>query len=535
MRAHLRRRVSSLVTLLGLVVTVSGCGRPEPAAPGTTMPGPVYPRYLLKASADELIDAARLAVRQVYGRSPLGKVQSGQRVHVLFQYGQDRNVWEAIRQAWAERGVEGVPVGAWELMGQTESEYNAHVQQNLLHGDEAWQELGVFRPVYQPFFPPDVKFKAAYTSSVVRRGVIEFFNKRSDIQLIFAGTGGNWTGPLGPHASKYVGHWIYAKRIDLLGKSSEFPGDLWNMVDDKIVKPIAHVSEGSITDPEGTRLHWTLTPEQTKLWSQRTGASGHLNIYPPPVNATWTERTLRASANHTGFYPTMTVTLDEHGRVDNIAGGGRTGELFRMLVENPKMKNAKFPTAPESGYWFLTQDGFGTNPKFVRDVELLMSGAGNVGNLSERNRAGVQHFSFSYPSRNDEPEDVAYAKAAGIPLDHTAHMHVYFPTIRWKLADTGEWVTISENGNVKAFEDPEVRALAAKYGDPDLIFRYEWIPQIPGINAPGDHDRDYGADPWKWIMAEWVRIQNGTYDRYVENYQLQRSVAPRGAPPDPGQ
>ena len=36
-------------------------------------------------------------------------------------------------------------------------------------------------------------------------------------------------------------------------------------------------------------------------------------------------------------------------------------------------------------------------------------------------------------------------------------------------------------------------------------------------------------------MAEWVRIQNGTYDRYVENYQLQRSVAPRGAPPDPGQ
>ncbi len=532
MRVHLRRRVSIFVALFWVVALVSACRRSEPSGLGTPVPGPVYPRYLLKTSSNELMDAARLAVRQVYGRSPLGKVQSGQRVHVLFQYGQDRNVWEAIRLAWAERGVEGVPVGAWELLGTTEAEYNAHVQKNLLHGDEAWQELGVFRPVYQPFFAPDVRFKAAYTSAVLRRDVVAFLDRRPDIQLLFAGTGGDWRTPLKHHAPKFLGHWIYSKRLDLLSKSTEFPGDLWNMVDDKIVKPIPHVLEGSITDPEGTRLHWRLTPEQTKLWASRIGSNGHLNIYPPPVHATWTERVLRASANHTGFYPSMTVTLDAHGRVDTIEGGGRTGELFRQLVENPKMKHAKFPTAPESGYWFLTQDGFGTNPKFVRDVELLMSGAGNVGNLSERNRAGVQHFSFSYPARNDDPEDVAYAKAAGIPLDHTAHMHVYFGTVRWKLADTGEWITVSDNGNVKVFEDPEVRALAAKYGDPNLIFRYEWIPAVPGVNVPGDHERDYGADPWKWVMSEWTRIQNGTYDRYVDDYRLQRAVTPAAPQPD---
>ncbi len=48
------------------------------------------------------------------------------------------------------------------------------------------------------------------------------------------------------------------------------------------------------------------------------------------------------------------------------------------------------------------------------------------------------------------------------------------------MADTGEWIAISENGNVKAFEDPEVH-LAARYGDQALIFRYEWVPSIPGI------------------------------------------------------
>jgi hypothetical protein len=109
---------------------------------------------------------------------------------------------------------------------------------------------------------------------------------------------------------------------------------------------------------------------------------------------------------------------------------------------------------------------------------------------------------------------------------------VYFGTVRWKLADTGEWVTIAENGNVKAFEDPEVRALAAKYGDPNLIFRYEWIPSIPGVNVPGDHEKDYGADPWKWIMAEWDRIQKNNYEYYVEDYKMQITAAPTATMPD---
>jgi hypothetical protein len=333
------------------------------------------------------------------------------------------------------------------------------------------------------------------------------------------GAGGGPRAPptAGDHASKFLGNWIYESPLDLLGKASEFPADVWNMVDDKIVKPIPHVAEGTFTDPEGTRLRWTIAPEQRKLWSG--GGDNHLNVYPSGELATWTEGVIASTANHTGFYPAMHVHISRAGRVDRVEGGGRTGDLFRMLVEHPKMRTAHFPSAPEAGYWYLSADGFATNPKFVRDLARLADGSANIANLAERNRAGVQHFSFSSPARTDA--DQAYAKGHGVPLEHTAHMHVHFSTVRWRLEDTGEWITIAERGNIKAFEDPEVRALAARYGDPALIFRYEWIPTVPGVNSPGDYTADYGRDPWGWISAEWERIKTGAYEHYADQYSLQ--------------
>ncbi|MBI4456752.1 MAG: hypothetical protein HY644_12750, partial [Acidobacteria bacterium] len=57
-------------------------------------------------------------------------------------------------------------------------------------------------------------------------------------------------------------------------------------------------------------------------------------------------------------------------------------------------------------------------------------------------------------------------------------------------------------------------------GDPDLIFRYEWIPSIPGVNVAGDYQQDYASDPWNWMLKEWEKIRAGTYEYYVEGYSL---------------
>ena len=67
-------------------------------------------------------------------------MQPGQTVHVFVQWGQERPVWEAIRQAWAERGVEAHAVGFWEAIGISEEEYNRISSENATYGNEAWKE-----------------------------------------------------------------------------------------------------------------------------------------------------------------------------------------------------------------------------------------------------------------------------------------------------------------------------------------------------------------------------------------------------------
>jgi hypothetical protein len=456
-------------------------------------------------------------------------MQSGQRVHVLIEWGQDMEVWEAVKQAWAERGVQAETFEYWEVMGISKEEFEMSAEANAVYGNDGWKELGVFEPQYKAFFPEDIResFGGAASSRVIRPLMADFLDRHPDIQFlyIFGGGGGSGVQDVPRHAEKYQGNWALRTKSDLLAKSAEFPPDVWNLVAEKIIRPIPFVSEGTIEDPEGTNLHWDVTPDQARHWSRSTGSTNHVYIYPSPIHSTFRPGgVIRAHGNHTGIFPTMSVYLNEHGSVERVEKGGKTGDLFRMLVNHPVLREANFPKAPGPGYWFLRQDGLATNPKFPRNMELLTQGAQALANGPERNRAGIQHLAFSYSS--NDPADLAYASEKGIPLGiaHTAHMHAYFPTVRWQLRDTGEWITISEKGHLNAFEDPEVRALAAQYGDPDLIFRYEWIPSLPGINTPGDYEKDYAPDPWSWIMDEWERIQAGTYEYFVEDYSLEANL-----------
>ncbi|MBI4442082.1 MAG: hypothetical protein HY649_01760 [Acidobacteria bacterium] len=492
-------------------------------------PAPRYPRYLVKPNTENLLAAARFAVRQPTGRSPLGIAQSGQTVHVLLQWGQNMQVWDAIQKAWAERGVEAKALGYWEIMGIPKEEYDQRLQKNAPRGNEGWKEAGIFlRRDYRQYFPEEVQKEFGDTIGaldIVDPYLIAYLDKHPEVKYIYAGDGGGnfWVRWLGAkHAEKFQGNFIYYRPIDLLSKAAEFPADVWNLVDEKILRPISFVSEVTFQDPEGTNLHWTVSPEQAQYWSTNAGASNHIYIYPSPLHSTFQDGgALAAHTNHTGIYPTMTIRLDRYGSVQSIEGGGRVAEMFRILLNHPAFQGVKFPKAPGLGYWFFRQDGFATNPKFVRSYPALIEGDPFLPNAVERNRAGIQHLAFSYDST--DPEDLAYAKQKGVPLgegQHNFHMHVYFPTAKWKLRDTGEWITVAEKGYVKMYDDPEVRALASRYGDPDLIFRYEWIPSIPGVNVAGDYQKDFAADPWGWMMTEWKKIQDGTYKYLVDDYKL---------------
>jgi len=50
-------------------------------------------------------------------------------------------------------------------------------------------------------------------------------------------------------------------------------------------------------------------------------------------------------------------------------------------------------------------------------------------------------------------------------------------------------------------KDPDVVRLAETLGGQELL-EYDWIPAVPGINYPGDYQRDYAQDPVAWIERE---------------------------------
>ena len=80
-------------------------------------------------------------------------------------------------------------------------------------------------------------------------------------------------------------------------------------------------------------------------------------------------------------------------------------------------------------------------------------------------------------------------------------MHLNFPTYEAE-GGSAEDVKVIENGRLCALDAPEVRAVAAKYGDPDYLLREDWIPTIPGLNIDGDYNKHSAQDPMDYTMLE---------------------------------
>jgi hypothetical protein len=82
------------------------------------------------------------------------------------------------------------------------------------------------------------------------------------------------------------------------------------------------------------------------------------------------------------------------------------------------------------------------------------------------------------------------------------------------LRNADRWVTLIEKGRLKSLDNPEVRALASRYGNPDQLLTEDWRPEIPGINAPGDYTTGYAPDPWKTVKGVIDRVIAGNYDHF---------------------
>ncbi len=504
-------------------------------------PAPRFPKYLRSVtSVDPLVPPARLAARQIAGRTPLGLVKSGERLLLVVPDHQEPLTLQAVVRALEERGVKVVTAKMSQMQGLTEAQGRDNLraaQAHLTYGADGWKEIGrgLLQQRLLRFLPPDAR--AAATPAAMPHpekiddltGTAAYVAAHPEIDRVIYGVGGrSWQQrAFGKNAAKFLGNWTYEKQSDLLSKVPEFPGDVWKLVEEKVLDAVPFIERVRMTDPEGTDVAWEVSEDDAAKWAKAAYLQGHIFLYPLQgsrgiLQAEFDRQVfsdsngvLAGCSNHTAYFPCVKAVI-EHGLIKRLEGGGRMGDLARILLDTPELKTARYPDTPRPGYWYWFEAALGTNPKYFRPIRELMKGGEGPINLFERNRSGVFHFGMGLETLDKEAR--AFCDGNNLPCDHAWHIHNYFVTYAAKLRDDDATINIVDKGHLAAMDNAEVRALASRYGNPDLIMREEWVPGIPGINEPGDYARDYAPDPWKWNRAEGQAIENGTYKYLLEGY-----------------
>ncbi|MBI2371508.1 MAG: hypothetical protein HYV08_14975 [Deltaproteobacteria bacterium] len=321
---------------------------------------------------------------------------------------------------------------------------------------------------------------------------IEELAGRERYDLLIHGKGGPI--PKTPYRYEAV-PWL--RREHFVAPSTTYPLDLHRLVNEKTWEAFWPRGRGGrvhLTDPEGTDLTYTLWDDYydgTRYGFDASPRYGHLFGHPttPMIRQEDAAGVVAGTTSHfCRAFPRITVTV-EAGQVVGVKGGGRYGETWEALRQEAQAIH--YPAFPRPGLFWLWEVAIGTNPKIVRPRNVHLHGSG--GFEWERRRSGIIHMGFGTLWRGPEER---WAAEQGLLYGHL-HIHLLFPTLDVITRD-GTRLRVIERGHLTALDDPEVRQLAARFGDPDKLLREDWQPLIPGINAEGSYEA-YARDPAAWI------------------------------------
>jgi hypothetical protein len=341
-----------------------------------------------------------------------------------------------------------------------------------------------------------------------------------------------------PLQDKFLGTFVNDNIYTLQSQMTNYPGDVWQLAEEQLLEPLVYADRIEVTDPEGTNLWSDLTPDMAERWSQGAYQRGHLYMFPnqatgrfgysfvdyPSFGQKWLPRepiariegVLAGTLGHGGFFPRWEITF-KNGFISDVTGGGAQGAALKEFLGYPGLNDRVYPYHTTPGFWYLYEIAFGTHPKGFRNPEPLLE-SGDT--LPERARSGVVHWGLGIrlwhdPDAPTESKVWAdFSKKHNVPFDHGWHTHTYFTTYKVRLRNANKWATLLDGGRMTSLDDPEVRALASRYGDPDYLLTEDWIPEVPGINAPGDYLKDYAARPGDYALRVVDKAGKGTYEHY---------------------
>jgi len=395
------------------------------------------------------------------------------------------------------------------------------------------------------------------TRFAVGDAIKKFLTEHPDVRGVFWGKGGS-TGlrrQLYPMQDKFLGTFIQDNVYDLQSQMSTYPGDVWQLAEEQLLEPLVYVDRVEITDPEGTNLHADITEEMAQRWAAGAYQRGHLYMFPnqatgrfgysfvnyPAFQAKWLPRepiariegVLAGTQGHGGFFPRWEIYF-KNGFISDVKGGGAQGAALKEFLQYPGLNDVIFPYHNQPGFWYLYEIAFGSHPKSFRHPGVMAE----TGNTSpERVRSGVIHWGLGIRLWHDPDAPTEskkwreFTEEHNFPFDHGWHTQTYFTTYKVRLRNANKWVNILDKGHMTSLDNPEVRALASRYGDPNYLLTEDWIPEVPGINAPGDYMKDYAQHPGDYAFKVMDKANAGTYEHYFPGAGSQITF---GAQPPPG-
>ncbi len=390
----------------------------------------------------------------------------------------------------------------------------------------------------------------------------DFLTKHPDIRGVFWGAGGS-TGlrrQLYPMQDKFLGTFVTDNIYNLQSQMSTYPGDVWQLAEEQLLEPLVYIDRVEVTDPEGTNLHADITEDMAQRWAAGAYQRGHLYMFPnqatgrfgysfvnyPAFQQKWLPRepiariegVLAGTQGHGGFFPRWEIFF-KNGFISDVKGGGAQGAALKEFLHYPGLNELTFPYHNQPGYWYLYEIAFGSHPKSFRHPGVMAE----TGNTSpERVRSGVIHWGLGIRLWHDPDAPTEskkwreFTEEHNVAFDHGWHTQTYFTTYKVRLRNANKWVNLLEKGHMTSLDNPEVRALASRYGDPDYLLTEDWIPEVPGINAPGDYLKDYAPNPGAYGFKVMERAGAGSYAHYFPGAgakisyggQPAAAAAPRG-------
>ncbi|MBI2818527.1 MAG: hypothetical protein HYX73_00980 [Acidobacteria bacterium] len=485
-KSHQKTRLFLICAVLAAISWVGGVAgaQVKTYTPGE-YPAPKKPLYKLHATVEELLPIARVLVRKPAERQPLEPgygIKPGQRVLILVASSFDDAVLEAIRRAIEELGGRPDTVKTWAPeRGAVGPGNQGHleVRPEQMSGAEN-------RASSRRFGFPKALMEAGTSSP------------NGGYDLILNGSGG--PVPITPYGWEYI-PWDTADKF--MFSQAGFPYEVQKAIDDKAWGMLLETRQIHNTDPEGTDLRWEWHANFSAMLREEWPGydkvlAGHISpvpllLSPKEVNA---NGTIAGTINHTGSFPRIVLTIKSN-EIVKIEGGAEYGKRWQAVLE--ACRNTQYPGFPAPGCGWFEESSVGTDVWRARSPEFGQ----NPGTASwERGRSGVIHFGLG-TSRNVDalPAVVKWLEENNPPGGGGHwHVHTYFNTMDFTLND-GKQFRLIDKGRLTVLDDPEVRQIAAKYGDPDEILAEKWIPGIPGINMPGNYMTDYAPDPYKVIAA----------------------------------